>query len=73
MNTHGAVGVQLNAFLTSALDGSVWSASHPNCFTPRGKGPWYPFNRGWVSSKAGMDADVRRKLPSLAGNGTPVV
>jgi len=28
------MGVQLHAFLISALDGSEWSASHPDCFTP---------------------------------------
>jgi len=31
--------VQLNAFLTSALDGGEWSASFPGRFTPGGKTP----------------------------------
>jgi len=28
------VGVKLNEFLTSALDGGEWSASCLSCFTP---------------------------------------
>jgi len=48
--------------LTSALDGGEWSASHPGFFTPRERIPnWIG---GWVGLRAGLDAMVRRKIPS---------
>jgi len=40
MKMHGEEGVQLHAFLTSALDDEgEWSASHPRCFIPRERAP----------------------------------
>jgi hypothetical protein len=51
--------VQLHAFLTSAIDGGEWSASRPYRFTPTERAPgthWYP--------RAGLDAVVKRKIPS---------
>jgi hypothetical protein len=38
------------SFLTSALDGGEWSASHPGCAVAPGKGPPVPTGReaGWV-------------------------
>jgi hypothetical protein len=34
MKTYGGVNVYIQAFLTSALVGGEWSASHPDRFTP---------------------------------------
>jgi hypothetical protein len=40
MKEYGEVNVQSHIFLTSALIGGGWSASHPGRFTPR-----YPLDR----------------------------
>jgi hypothetical protein len=45
MKMYEEMKVYLFAFLTSALDGGVWKASHPSHFTPGGKSPWYPLDR----------------------------
>jgi hypothetical protein len=34
MKTYRGVEIQLHTFLTLALDGGEWSASHPSHFTP---------------------------------------
>jgi hypothetical protein len=39
MKAYGGVEVYLHAFLTSALDGSEWSASRPGRFTPMERAP----------------------------------
>jgi len=39
------VDVDIHAFLTSALDGGEWLASHPHCFTSKERAPPYPVNR----------------------------
>jgi hypothetical protein len=49
----GGEGVQINAFLTSALDGSEWSASRPSHFNP------VEVRLGWL--RAGLGAVVKRK------------
>jgi hypothetical protein len=41
--------VQFHAFLTSALDGSEWSASGTGRFTPRKRDPGTPWIGGYVS------------------------
>jgi len=38
---YGGVDIQLHTFLTLALDGGEWSASHPSHFTPWIKTPLY--------------------------------
>jgi hypothetical protein len=44
-------------FLTSALEGSEWSASRPGRFTPQGKSPRYPLDRrlDGPQSRSGRD------------------
>jgi len=39
MKTYGRVEVQLQALLTSSLDGILWSASRPGRFTPGERAP----------------------------------
>jgi hypothetical protein len=44
------------SYLTSALDGGEWSASHPSrALYPQGKDPWYPLDRrlGGPQSQSG--------------------
>jgi hypothetical protein len=50
--------------LTSALDGSEWSASRPGRFTPRERAPCTHWIGDWVGPRAVLDAVVKRKIPS---------
>jgi hypothetical protein len=61
MKTYGGSGGIALLFLTSALDGSEWSASSPGSFTPGEKGPVTNWIGGWVSSRVGLDAMKKRK------------
>jgi hypothetical protein len=55
------------SFLTSALDGDVWSASRPYRFTSGEKDPGAHWIGGWVGARAGLDAmENRRMLTSLS-------
>jgi hypothetical protein len=68
------VEVQLHAFLTSALDGSEWSASHPGLFTP-GERASGTLLISWAGSRVGLDVVAKRQnlLLILAWNRNPVV
>jgi hypothetical protein len=57
---------ELHAFLGSALDGGEWSA-RPGRFTPRETALGNRWLGGWVGSRAGLDAVVKRKLPGSVG------
>jgi hypothetical protein len=50
--------------LTSALDRGEWSASCPDCFTPRERAPGTHWIGGWVGPRAVLDTVVKRKIPS---------
>jgi len=50
-----------------------WSSSRPSRFTPGERVPGTRRVGGWVGPRAGLDAVVKRKTPSPAGNRTPVV
>jgi hypothetical protein len=50
MKAYGGVDVWLHIFLTSALVGGEWSASHPGRFTPGTH--WIG---GWVNPRSGLD------------------
>jgi hypothetical protein len=55
----------MKAFLTSALDGGEWSASHPGHFTPREKAPGMHWIGGWVGPKGILDmvGKTKKLLP----------
>jgi hypothetical protein len=62
MKMYVGVKVYLHAFLTSALDGNEWSASHPGPFTLRERAPGTYWIGGWMGPTAGLDtAVVKRK------------
>jgi hypothetical protein len=65
MVAYWGVEVQLHAFLTSALHGGEWSDSRPGRFIPRERVPSKHWIGGWVGPTAGLDAVVKRKIPSL--------
>jgi hypothetical protein len=50
--------------LTSALDGGELSASRTGRFTPRERAPGTHWIGGWVGTRAGLEAEVNRKVPS---------
>jgi hypothetical protein len=68
MKVHGGVDVQIHIFLTSALVGSKWSASHACCFIPKERSPGTYWIDGLVCPRAGVN-DVE-KLKSLDPTGT---
>jgi hypothetical protein len=49
-------------FLTSALEGGDWSASHPCCFTPRERAPGTHGIGCWVGPRAIVDTGVEKNL-----------
>jgi hypothetical protein len=76
MKTYWGMEVQLHAFLTSALDGSEWSASRPDRFTPRKRVPGTHWTGGWVGPRAVLDAVMKKKILSprrVSNPRTPIV
>jgi hypothetical protein len=64
MKSYWGVKVYLHAFLMLALDADELSASCPGRFTPREEAPGSHWIGGWVGPRAGLDAVVKRKIPS---------
>jgi hypothetical protein len=64
----GGVAVELQALLTSVLDGGEWSALHSGSFTPRERAPGTHWKGGWVVPRAGLDVMVKRKFPCPCRN-----
>jgi hypothetical protein len=64
MEAYWRVDVWLHTFLTLALDGGEWSASHPGCFTPRERDPGTNWIGGWLGPRVGLDMVVKRNIPS---------
>jgi hypothetical protein len=60
-------------FLTLVLDGSEWSASLSECFTPRERAPGTHWMGGWVGPRAGLDTVVKRKVPSACWDSNPPI
>jgi len=67
MKTYWGVEVQLHAFLTETLNGGKWSASCPDCFTPRKRAPSTHLI-GWVNPRASLGTVAKRKIPCPARN-----
>jgi hypothetical protein len=64
MKAYGVVDVYTQVFLTSALIGGEWSASHPDRFTP-GETAASTLWKGLVGLRDGLDdTDKRKFLPS---------
>jgi hypothetical protein len=57
--------------LTSALDGGERSASRSSRFTPRERATGTHWIGGWVGPRAGLDAVVKRKIPSPCRDSMP--
>jgi len=67
MKMYGGVEVQLHALLTSALHGREQTASRPDRFIPRVRGPRYPLDRRLGQSQSrsergGEEKKSRQKL-----------
>jgi hypothetical protein len=62
MKVYVGVDVEFYAFLTLALVGGEWSASHPGHFIPGIHWIW-----GWVDLGAGLDVVEKRKFVTLPG------
>jgi hypothetical protein len=67
MKVYGGVDVLIHVFLTSALIGGEWSASHPGRFTPGKRAPRTHWIGSWVDPRAGLDDVEKRKFLTLPG------
>jgi hypothetical protein len=67
MKMYGGVDVYIHVFLTSALVGGEWSASHPDCFTLQERAPNAHWAGGWVDPRAGLDDVEKTKFLTLPG------
>jgi hypothetical protein len=56
------VDVELQVFLSSALDGGEWSASRPGRFTPRERTLGTHWIGGWVVPRAVLHAVVKKNV-----------
>jgi hypothetical protein len=71
MKAYWGVDVYFRLFLASALDGGEWSASHSGHFTSRERVPGTHRIGVWVSPRVGLEAVVKRKIPSLCWDSNP--
>jgi hypothetical protein len=71
MKTYWGMEIYLHAFLTSALDGGEWWASRPVRFTPKKRALGTHWIGGWADPSAGLDAVVKRKIPSPCRDSKP--
>jgi hypothetical protein len=60
MMIHREVETQLHAFLTSALNASEWSVSHPGYFIPGERTPATHCLGGQVNSRSFVDPQRRK-------------
>jgi hypothetical protein len=66
----GWMEVQLNSFLTLALEGGVWSASCPGRLYPRER-PGTHCTGGWVGPGAGLDKCEKSRLTGIRSPDLP--
>jgi hypothetical protein len=71
MEVHWGNGGTAPYILNSALDGGEWSDSRPGRFTPRERAPGTQLIGGWVDPRAGLDAVMKRKIPSPCQDSNP--
>jgi hypothetical protein len=57
--------------LTSALDGGEWPALRPGRFTTTGRANVILWIGSWVGPRAGLNAVVKRKIPSPCRDSNP--
>jgi hypothetical protein len=62
MKTYGGMKEKLHFFITWALYGREWSASRPVRFNPVERAPGIHPSGGWVSPRAGLDAEAKREI-----------
>jgi hypothetical protein len=67
MNMYGGVDVQIRIFLTLALVGDEWSASHPSRSTAGSRSPGTNWIGGWVRPRAILNDVERIKILTLPG------
>jgi hypothetical protein len=65
--------MKLYGFSISALDTGKWSPSCLSRFNPEERAACIHWINGWMGSRVGMEAVVKRKITSSAGNRTSVV
>jgi hypothetical protein len=67
MKAYVGVDIQIHVFLTSALVGGEWSASHSDRFTPGERAAGTHWIGGWVGLRTGLDDVEKRKISPLPG------
>jgi hypothetical protein len=67
------VGAWPQTLLASALNGAEWSASRSGRFIPRERALDAHWIGGWVSSRAGLDAVMRRNGGNFCGYAPPLM
>jgi hypothetical protein len=67
MKMYVGVDVYTHVFLTSALVGSEWSASHSGRFTRGERAPGTHWIGGWVGPRASLDDMEKGKFLTLLG------
>jgi hypothetical protein len=74
MEAYWGVEIQLQAFLTSALDWGEWSALHAGRFYLQGKSPCYALDRrlGDPQSRSGHGGEEKNSQP-LPGLEPPII
>jgi hypothetical protein len=64
MKAYWGVEVYLHEFFISSLSWREWSVSRAGRFTPRERAPGTHWIGGWLDPRAGLDAVVKKKVPS---------
>jgi hypothetical protein len=67
MKAYWGVDVEIQIYLTWALDRSEWSASRPGRFTPGERASGANWVGGWVDPRASLDDVEKRKFLIIPG------